>query len=345
MADKVRIAILGGGAITRNAHLQTVLSHPDVELVALVDADSKRAASLAATFGAKCQILPVYSSVFTQVDAIINALPNSIHASVNQEALAAGVHVLCEKPLATAASEALACCELAQQKNRLLAVGMNRRFVASQTLLRLVLDDSRLGDLHGYDWEWGGNFDWRSASGFYFTRALAGGGALIDAGVHLLDSVIDWFGPVSAFNYQDDDWGSGIEANVILDLQHDGRYGNVKGRLRISRTCTLKNRFLLSGTRAAAEVPIADPETVILHNQVAGVPITQSLRLEASTFSSSYARQLHNFVESIRGRQELLVDGWQALRVIQLVEDCYSRKQRIPEPWAELKTDTVGTPA
>src|SRR5436309_8331657 len=106
MADKIRIAILGCGAITRSAHLQTVLLHPEVELVALVDADIKRAGLLAGALGTNCEILADYRSVFGRVEAIINALPNNMHATVNQGALSAGVHVLCEKPLSTTAADA-----------------------------------------------------------------------------------------------------------------------------------------------------------------------------------------------------------------------------------------------
>ena len=345
MADKIRIAILGCGAITRSAHLPTVIAHPELQLVALVDADIKRARLLAGALGAQCQSGADYHSIFGCVDAIINALPNNMHAAVNQEALIAGVHVLCEKPLATTAADALACCELAQQKKRLLAVGMNRRFVDSHDLLRLVLEQGVLGALDSYDWEWGGSFDWRSASGFYFSQALAGGGALIDLGVHLLDNVIDWFGPVSWFDYRDDDWGSGIEANAILDLQHNGSQGNVKGRLRVSRTYTLKNRFLLRGTLANAEIPVAAPEVVILHRELGRTPVSQTFRLENSSSSNSYSKQLDNFVESIRGRQKLKVDGWQALRVIELVEGCYNHKRRIAEPWAELPAENSGVSA
>ena len=339
MADKIRIAILGCGAITRSAHLQTVLLHPDVEAVAVIIGLRR------VEVGAKCQIVADYHSVLGDVDAIINALPNNTHAVVNQEALSSGVHVLCEKPLATTTADALASCELAQKKNRLLGVGMNRRFADSHTLLRLTLEQGLLGAVDGYDWEWGGSFDWRANSGFYFSRGLAGGGALIDLGVHLLDSVVDWFGPVFSFDYQDDDWGSGIEANAILDLQHNGPYGIVKGRVRVSRTYTLKNRFLLRGSDAAAEIPVADPEVLILHRALAGTAVSQSLRLQNSSSSNSYAKQLDNFVQSIRGRQSLRVDGWQGLRVIELVEACYSHKRRIAEPWSELRTESTGVSA
>ena len=341
MAHRIRIAILGCGAITRNAHLKTVLLHPELDLVALVDVDPARARLVAESVAAKCQIVSDYRSIFGRVDAVINALPNHMHAAVNREVLNSGLHVLCEKPLATTAADARTCCELAQQKNRLLAVGMNRRFVDSHILLKLVLDQGLLGTLDGYDWEWGGIFDWKSASGFYFSRPLAGGGVLIDVGIHLLDSVIDWFGPVSAFDYQDDDWGSGIEANAILDLEHDGPYGRVKGRLRLSRTSTLKNRFFLRGGFATAEISLAKTDAVILHRDLASMPVSQTLSLEGSSSGDSYTKQMDNFVGSVRGRETLRVDGWQAMRVIELVETCYARKRRIPEPWSELKDDRV----
>ena len=115
--------------------------------------------------------------------------------------------------------------------------------------------------------------------------------------------------------------------------------------MRISRTYTLKNRFLLLGAQATAEIPVADPEVIILHRELAGTPISQTLRLENSASSSSYAKELDNFIESIRGRQKLKVDGWQALRVIELVEACYTHKRRIAEPWAQLQAESSGLSA
>src|SRR5581483_2265235 len=123
MGERLRIAILGCGAITKSRHLPAVLAHPDAQLAALVDTDTERAAALARLNRVQCRITADYRSVLGEVDAIINALPNSLHAPVIMEALNAGVHVLCEKPLATTSADARACCELATQKNLVLAVG------------------------------------------------------------------------------------------------------------------------------------------------------------------------------------------------------------------------------
>src|SRR5208282_3663439 len=300
MTEPIRMAILGCGAITRGDHIPAVSAHPDVQLVALVDTDLPRANALIRSRGLKCRAVADYREVLGQVDAVINALPNHLHVSSNMDCLRAGAHVLCEKPLAITAAEARSCTEFAEEKKLVLAVGMNRRFAASHPLLKLVIAEGLLGSIQNYDFQYGGAFDWRSASGFYFDRAKAGGGALVDFGVHMLDSVIDWFGPVTSFEYQDDDWGSGIEANLLLDVKHAGPFGDIPGHLRISRTFGLKNRMLVRGAAASAE--ISDTELVVIHRAIGGAPVSQTLRLENFPGSSSYWRQLDNFVHSIANR-------------------------------------------
>lgn len=342
MGSDLRLAILGCGEITRIGHLPAAATHPGIGALWLIDADVSRARRLAEHFHVDCQIAPDYKPVLPQVEALINALPNSLHAPVNLEAIHAGVHVLCEKPLATTAADARACCELADQKGVLLAVGMNRRFVASHKLLPIVLQEGYLGELLGYDWPYGGVFDWTSASGFYFSRTLAGGGALIDFGVHLLDSLIEWFGPVVHVDYQDDDWGGGIEANAILELQHSGPSGAVKGQVRVSRTYPLRNRLLIRGSKAQAEIPADDPDSVVIRRQVGQSELSDTLRLPNFPSSTTFYKQLDNFIESIRGNQKLESNGWQALRVIELIEQCYANRRRIREPWSEVALPTDG---
>jgi|SRR5208337_362734 len=340
MTEPIRLAILGCGAITRSEHIPAVCAHPGVCLVALVDTDLPRANLLIQNRGLRCKAVADYREVLGQVDAVLNALPNHLHVSSNMDCLRAGAHVLCEKPLAITAVEARSCTEFAEEKKLVLAVGMNRRFAASHSLLKLVIAEGLLGSIQNYDFQYGGAFDWRSASGFYFDRAQAGGGALMDFGVHMLDSVIDWFGPVTSFEYQDDDWGSGIEANLLLDLKHAARFGEIPGHLRISRTFGLKNRILVRGSAASAEISVHDPEVVVIHRAIGGAPVSQTLQLEKSPSGSSYWRQLDNFVQSIANRGKPEVDGWQAVQVLELIESCYAHKRRIAEPWAESGTTT-----
>src|SRR3984893_8288843 len=335
MTEPIRVAILGCGAITRSEHISALSSLSGVQLVALVDTALPRANALIQSRGLSCRAIADYREVLGEVDAVVNALPNHLHASSNMDCLRAGVHVLCEKPLAITAAEARSCTEFAEEKKLVLAVGMNRRFAASHSLLKLVIEEGLLGSIQNYHFQYGAAFDWRSASGFYFDRAKAGGGALMDFGVHMLDSVIDWFGPVTEFDYQDDDWGGGIEANLLLEVKHAGRFGDIAGHLRISRTFELKNGIQVRGSAATAEISLPDPEVVVIHREIGGTAVRQTLQLEEIVSDSSYRRQIDNFVYSIANRSKPEVDGWQAVRVLELIESCYAHKRRIAEPWAE----------
>jgi predicted dehydrogenase len=113
--------------------------------------------------------------------------------------------------------------------------------------------------------------------------------------------------------------------------------------LRISRTFTLKNRMLVRGSAASAEIFVNDPEVVVIHRTIGGALVSETLRLENFPGGSSYWRQLDNFVTSIANRSKPEVDGWQAVRVLELIESCYAHKRRIAEPWAESGTES-GTP-
>lgn len=339
MNEPIRIAVLGCGTITRSEHLPAILRNADVRLVALVDATEERAAKLIRASNLQCRACSDYRTIWGEVDAVINALPNHLHAPVTLEAVAAGKHVLCEKPLAIHSADARSCASAAEAKNVVLAVGMNRRFQDNHRLLRAVLDERRLGTLKGYDWQMGGPFDWNSASAFYFSREQAGGGVLLDYGVHLLDSIVSWFGPVVDLTYEDDDWGSGIEANVRLSLQHSGPFGAVSGQIRLSRTYLLSNRLLVNGTEADAELPLETPDAVVLHHAMQGQEVTETLAFSRSGRpSSSFDRQLENFIRSIQGREKPRVDAEQAAYVLELVERCYANRQRLPEPWSEVDT-------
>src|SRR5258708_1688742 len=148
MKNQIRLAVLGCGTIVKSQHLPAVLAHPDIVLVALVDADSNRAATLMRSTHLNCKTSTDYASVLGEVDALINALPNHLHAPATLEALGAGVHVLCEKPLATNSADARACAAAAAEKGLVLAVGMNRRYQDNHRFLRMVLDPAWIADFH-----------------------------------------------------------------------------------------------------------------------------------------------------------------------------------------------------
>jgi predicted dehydrogenase len=128
------------------------------------------------------------------LDVVSVAVPTFLHAPVTVAALARGLHVLCEKPIARSSGEADAMVEAARGAGRVLDVAFNHRQRGDIQALKAQITSGRLGQIY-YAKAW-----WRRRSGIptlgsWFTRVeAAGGGPLLDIGVHVLDYALHLLG-------------------------------------------------------------------------------------------------------------------------------------------------------
>lgn len=145
---KVRVAVVGVGEFGRN-HVRVFKELENVELVGVVDADSKRGAEVAAEFSTS--LLSAFESLAGCVDAVSLAIPTADHARVGCAILAQGIDVLVEKPIAKSLAEADALIAAAKKHGRILQVGHLERFnpavVAAEAILNrpLFFEVHRLG--------------------------------------------------------------------------------------------------------------------------------------------------------------------------------------------------------
>jgi predicted dehydrogenase len=190
---RLRLAIVGCRAVTELDHLPAAALVPEVEVVALVDKNRDRARELAEHFSI-AQVLDDYQALGDDIEAAIVALPHNLHAPVTIDLLGSGLHVLVEKPMAITPEECAAMRQAAEAAGRVLAVGHYRRFAANVRRLRETLGSGLLGTPLTYVCEEGVPYDWPSQSGFVYDRVRAGGGALVDSGVHGLDWLMWLFG-------------------------------------------------------------------------------------------------------------------------------------------------------
>ncbi|HEU5486317.1 MAG TPA: Gfo/Idh/MocA family oxidoreductase [Microlunatus sp.] len=141
---RLRVVQVGAGGMGR-AWLATVAAEPQVELVGLVDLDTGVAAAAAADAG--FDHVPIAGSlaelmdVGVPVEAVINVTIPRAHHPVNTAALAAGLPVLCEKPLAESVAQCLSMVAAAELSGRLLMVSQSRRYWRALTALRAQLDE------------------------------------------------------------------------------------------------------------------------------------------------------------------------------------------------------------
>jgi len=141
----MRIAVIGVGHLGKH-HARILSSLAGAQLVAVVDTNRSRAEEIASA--SHTQPAFDYRDVIGRVDAVTLAVPTEIHADLARDLLAAGIHVLVEKPMARSIAEADAMIDAAGDADVVLAVGQTERFNPAITAARPFLTDPRFIEVH-----------------------------------------------------------------------------------------------------------------------------------------------------------------------------------------------------
>lgn len=194
MNDPVRVAVIGAGGIAQVAHLPVLRKLPGVEIAAICDNDLPKARALAARF----EVRDAYDDIeetlrHAGADVVVVCTPNHLHEIHIEAALAAGAHVLSERPLALHAEGVERVLQAAERHGRRVMVGMNHRFRSDVQAIRGFLAGGELGAIDAARGGWYTFQPSRQMLGWRLRRAEAGGGALLDLGLPLLDLGL-WLG-------------------------------------------------------------------------------------------------------------------------------------------------------
>ena len=188
-SDKVRIGIIGCGGIANGKHMPALSNLPNVEMVAFCDIIVEKAEKAKAEYGTPdAAVYEDYKKLLEDktIDVVHVCTPNRAHSFITVDALEAGKHVMCEKPMAINSAEALKMLEAARRTGKMLTIGYQNRQRSDALYLKNEALAGTFGDI-------------------YYARALAlrrravptwgvflneheqGGGPLIDIGTHALD--------------------------------------------------------------------------------------------------------------------------------------------------------------
>ena len=189
--EKVKIGVIGCGSIAQHRHLPEYKMNEQVELVAVCDINTERANSVAQQYGVKAYTNYEELLASGTVEAVSVCTPNYLHAPISVAALNSGVHVLCEKPMATSEEEAKAMIEAAKTNGKKLMIGHNQRFVASHQKARELIGKGEIGKIYSFRTAFGhGGPEGWSVDGkdsWFFKKDEAFIGAMGDLGVHKTD--------------------------------------------------------------------------------------------------------------------------------------------------------------
>ncbi|MGD6818830.1 Gfo/Idh/MocA family protein [Metabacillus sp. 113a] len=188
---KIRIGVIGCGSIARHRHLPEYAAQAQTEITAVCDVSEERANEIAALYGAAAYTN--YSDLLNsgKVDAVSVCTPNYLHAPISIDALKAGLHVLCEKPMATSREDAEAMIKAAKESGKKLMIAHNQRFAPSHQKAKKMIESGELGKVFSFRTAFGhpGPEAWSvdGKDSWFFRKEEAFIGAMGDLGVHKSD--------------------------------------------------------------------------------------------------------------------------------------------------------------
>ena len=351
--DKIRVALIGAGMITNVGHIPAWKNlADDVEIVGIVSRGGESARLTAEKHGIKL----AYSDVDKMLrelkpDLVSVCTPNAYHKQGTLAALAAGAHVLCEKPVAPSYLDAVEMFDAAEAAGRILFVNQPMRFAANTMAAKELVDAGRMGEMYYAETSLlrrRGVPKW----GRFHMKEDSGGGPLFDLGVHALDALLWLMGnpravAVSGMTYTklaNRDEGlvssladSGAPAGVLTSRPYDHREFNVEDlgvgfvRLEDDATISIKASW-------AANIPEGLGGTVILGTQ-GGLrlsPLTYvgtmgSYQVDVNPYVPKdpdipfygHWKETAHLVRVIRGEEEPIVKREEVLNVIRALDGLY----------------------
>lgn len=223
-ATDLRVGLIGYGLAGACFHAPLIAATPGLRLAAVVTSDPERARHAEARYPG-VRVLPASEALWEladTLDLVVVATPNRSHVPLAGQALAAGLAVVVDKPLAPTAAEARALIEAARRCGRLLTVFQNRRWDGDFLTVRRLLREGRLGAVHRFEsrferWRPVPKPGWRQDP-----APEAAGGVLYDLGSHLIDQARVLFGAIESVYAELDCWSPGgtVEDDAFVALTH-----------------------------------------------------------------------------------------------------------------------------
>ena len=342
----MRVGVVGLG-YAGEQHLKNFVKMPNVEAVALAGLEEERLARLGGQYG----VANLYRSwenlvARDDLDVVSIGAPNHLHAPIAIAALRGGKHVLCEKPLARTGVEAEGIVRAAKEADRAVHIAFTQRERGDVQALKRHVEEGNLGRIYHAKATWMRRNGIPGMGGWFTSKEMAGGGPLIDLGVHMVDMALFLMGnpvveSVSCATYAElgprgrGGWeGIGVmtgeDAYEVEDLAtafirlSGGATLNLETGWAVYRESSDDFGVTLYGTDGGAEMKVKNygtRDTVRIYTDVAGVPAVVIPEIEPREGHFAVVRR---FVETIRGGEWAGQHGEDGLDRARIIDACYA---------------------
>ncbi len=318
--DALRIGMLGAARIAPMALIRPARQVPEAELTAVAARDEARAQKFAARHGIP-RVHAGYDALLgdPQIDAVYNPLPNGLHCEWTIRALEAGKHVLCEKPLASNADEAVRMAEAAKKAGRVLGEAFHWRYHPLAARMKEIVDGGALGKIQHVEASLCIPF---LLPGDIRYRYDLAGGATMDTGCYAISIVRFLAGAEPEVTSARARLSSSdVDRWMQADLRFpDGRSGRI--------TCALASSTLF---KIDAQV-VGDLGRMSVFNPIGPhyyhhikVRTAQGTTRERVRGDATYTHQLRAFVEAVRGGAPMPTDADHGVANMRVIDAVYEK--------------------
>ena len=190
----INIGILGCGKIAQVRHIPEYAANPDCRLVGFYNPTKSRAEDMAAKYGGLAYDTAEELLANPEIDAVSVCAANYAHAELAIQAMKAGKHVLCEKPMAITLSDCEEMVRVSEETGKFLMIGHNQRLTRAHMLAKQLLADGLIGRVITFRTSFGhgGPETWAIKPGkdtWFFDKSKAAMGAMADLGIHKTDLI------------------------------------------------------------------------------------------------------------------------------------------------------------
>lgn len=339
--ERINLGVIGTGWPGQQ-HARVMKEMAEAHLYACSDLNQERRDDFIAAYAPEKSFSDYHEMLReTNLHAVIICLPNFLHFPASLAALEAGKHVFCEKPPTMNAAEMKVLRDEAAKRGLVYFFGRQFRFTPAMRAARQAIAEGRLGKIYHAKATWVRSRGIPQGIGGWFTeKKRSGGGALIDIGVHALDSawylmgtprplsvsaqvyrnfahlvrdpVFDVEDSAYAFLRFENDAVVHLETSWAGNLPDDIPMGDYFGRE--------SNNSIVYGTKGTIRL-----KPLTLFEDLNGALTTVPLKLPDE--QDSFELQLRNFLEAMQGRSEPINNAEQAFELMEMLDAIYASSQ------------------
>ncbi len=327
MASPIRLGLIGAGGNMQGSHVPRHIDGQDSVIVAVTEPFEPNAVRLKERFASLSDV-PLYQDHTTmlsqeQLDGVIISTPHSFHYQQVLDALDAGLHVLCEKPLVCSVREAEGVIRKRDETGKIVLVSYQRHYQHAFLAMKTAIDSGMIGELQFVDLVQ--NQNWyagqKKANRWRIQKDLSGGGQLNDSGSHIVDILlyITKLVPRRVFATQQN-FDLGIDINSAITVEFKG---GAAGNLSIVGNAPFP------GASVHEDITIYGSEGAVFYRQV-GQTDPKTPFIQVRRFDTPDPVEVQNvpaestpdtnFIRAIRGEEHALAPAECGQHVMELSE-------------------------